>query len=90
MERVAYLRLLHPLLVPSGVLSDITMELWKDFQNHGIYTILVIVYRFFKYSHFTALTHPFTAKTIAEMLLNHFDKFHRLLASIVTSRDKVF
>jgi hypothetical protein len=33
MERVAYLRLLHPLLVPSGVLSNITMEFVEGFPK---------------------------------------------------------
>jgi hypothetical protein len=33
MERVAYLRLLQPLLVPSGVLSDITTDFVEGFSK---------------------------------------------------------
>jgi hypothetical protein len=53
-------------------------------------TILVVVDRFSKYSHFLPLKHPLTAKGTAQVLLENVVKLHRVTRSIVSDRDKVF
>jgi hypothetical protein len=36
------------------------------------------------------MSHPFTAKEVAQVFIYHFYKFHRLPTTTVTDRDKVF
>ena len=52
--------------------------------------ILVVVDRFTKYSHFLPLKHPFTAQTIAKVVLDNVVKLHSFPKTIVSDRDKVF
>ncbi|GAA0164566.1 hypothetical protein LIER_20166 [Lithospermum erythrorhizon] len=52
--------------------------------------ILVMVYRFTKYSHFIALSHPFTALKVAQLFLNHIHKLHGMPTYIISDRVKVF
>jgi len=90
-ERVAYPRLLQPLLVPSGMWEAITMDFIEGLPSlEGGNAIIVVVDRFTKYGNFNALTHPFIAQDITQLFLDHFYKFHGLPAVIVTDRDKIF
>ncbi|GJX41475.1 hypothetical protein Tco_0256465 [Tanacetum coccineum] len=41
-----------------------------------------------KYAYFIAVTHPYTAKTIAQFFLDHIYRLYGLLKSIVSDRDK--
>ncbi|XP_019163579.1 PREDICTED: uncharacterized protein LOC109159923 [Ipomoea nil] len=51
---------------------------------------MVIVDRFTKYSHFLALSHPYTDEKVAEVFMEHVYKLHGLPNDIVSDRDKVF
>lgn len=59
-------------------------------KYEGKDTIMVVINRFIKYAHFIALSHPFTAKEVAQIFLDYLYKFHGLPASIVIDKDKIF
>lgn len=59
-------------------------------KSHGNDVIFVVVDRLNKYSHFIALSHLFTAETVAEVFMNEVYKLHGLPQDIVFDRDKVF
>lgn len=53
-------------------------------------TILVVVDRFTKYSHFFALKHPFTAQGVAKVFLDNVVRLNGMPRIIVSDRDKLF
>ena len=59
-------------------------------KSEGYSTILVVVGRFTKVSHFLPLKHPFTAASVAKVFLNNIVKLHGLPLEIVSNRDKIF
>lgn len=59
-------------------------------KSLGKDAILVVVGRLSKYSHFLALTHPFTAVSIAQLFVDIIFKLHGMPTSIVCDRDNTF
>lgn len=59
-------------------------------RSQGRNAILVVVDRLTKYEHFIHLTHSFTAKSIAELLLKEIVRLHGFPDTIVSDRDKIF
>jgi len=53
-------------------------------------TILVVVDRFTKYSHFLLLSHPYTAKSVVALFVCEIVRLHGFPKSIVSDRDQVF
>lgn len=90
-ETLAAAGLLQPLPLPNRVWEDICLNFivglppFNDFD-----TILVVVDRFSKYSHFLPLSHPFTAKIVAGVFCNEIVRLHGLPCSTLSDRDVVF
>lgn len=51
---------------------------------------MVVVDRFSKYAHFTALQHLFTAATVVQAYIDNIYKLHGLPKVIVSDRDSIF
>jgi len=53
-------------------------------------TIFVVVDRLSKSAHFLALSHPYTAKMVAEKFVEGVVKLHGMPKSIISDRDPIF
>ena len=90
-EHVSYPRLLQPIPVSKQAWLHISMDVIERLpKSQGYDTILVVIDRFTKFGHFIRLTHPFTAKEVAQAFLDNIYKLHGLPESIITDRDKIF
>jgi hypothetical protein len=57
---------------------------------NGKSVILTIVDRFSKSAHFIALSHPYTATSVARVFFAEIVRLHGIPSSIVSDRDPVF
>ena len=90
-DRSKYPGLLQPLPVPSSAWQIISMDFIEGLpKSQGKSCVMVVVDKFTKYSHFLALSHPFTAAGIAKVFFDNIYKLHGLPDSIVSDRDRVF
>lgn len=83
--------LLQPLDVPSQIWADIALDFVEGLPRvHGKSVILTVVDRFSKQAHFLALSHPYTAATVAKAFFEGVVRLHGFPSSIVSDRDPVF
>lgn len=81
----------QPLVVPSRVWEDISMDFIEGLPKvGGKSVILTVVDRFAKYAHFIPLVHPYTAESVAKAFFVDIVRLHGVPASIVSDRDVVF
>lgn len=67
--------LLQPLQIPSHVWSDISMDFNMALPpRKGKTVIWVVIDWLSKYGHFIALSHPFTAASVAILFVEHIFK----------------
>ena len=59
-------------------------------KAQGVDTILVVVDRLTKYSHFLALSPPYTAKDVVALFVKEVVRKHGFPTTIVTDRDRIF
>lgn len=90
-EHVPYPGLLQPLPIPDRAWTHISMDFVEGLpKSNGKDVILVIVDRFSKYSHFLALSHPYTVKDVIQLFSDNILKLHGPPSVIVTDRDRIF
>ena len=83
--------LLQPLPIPIAMWSDLSRDFIGGLpKSQGYGTIMVVVDRLSKYAHFIPLTHPYSAKEVAEVFLKEVVRLHGFPTSIVFDRDRIF
>ncbi|XP_058786123.1 uncharacterized protein LOC131660807 [Vicia villosa] len=80
---------LRPYRYPFYQKNEIEKIVMKMLQAR-IDTIMVVVDRLTKYVHFLLVSHPYTAKYIAELFVKEVVRLHGFPSSIVSERDRVF
>jgi len=78
-DNSAYPGLLQPLPIPKDVWLDISMDFIDGLpKSQRKEVILVVVDKFSKYANFVALSHPYTAESVAQAYLDNVYKLHGL------------
>jgi hypothetical protein len=86
-----YLDLLSPLPIPTLAWTFISMDFIEGLPKSGTKNvILVVVDRLTKYSHFLALSHPFTTQTVAQLFIDSIFKLHGPHVAIIIDIDRIF
>lgn len=90
-ETVASPGLEQPLPIPTAIWTDISMDFIDGLpKSFGKSVIFVVVDRLSKAAHFMALSHPYTAASVAQAFLDTVYRLHGLPQSIVSDRDTIF
>lgn len=83
--------LLQPLPIPDKVWEHISLDFIDGLPlSLGKDCIMVVVDRLTKVGHFIALSHPYSATTVAQLFLDNIYKLHGMPQTIVSDRDKLF
>ena len=90
-DQCVYPGLLQPLPIPESIWEDISMDFIEGLpKSQGKEVLIAVVDRLSKYTHFLALSLPFSALTIVQSYLDYVYKLYGWPKTIVSYRDKVF
>ena len=90
-KNVAYLGLLQPLDIRGEPWESISTDFIEGLpRSKGKDCIMVIVDRFTKYNHFVGLSHPYSAREIVRVFMDHIVTLHGVPKAIISFRDKIF
>lgn len=89
-EHVPYPGLLQPIPAPEMEWTHISMDFIGLPRSEEKEVILVVLVRFTTYSHFIALSHPFTFRHVVKAFIDSIFKHHGLPSVIITDRDRIF
>ncbi|KAA8534676.1 hypothetical protein F0562_032193 [Nyssa sinensis] len=79
--------LLQPLPIPTQVWEDISLDFIDGLPpSFGHNSIMVVVDRLTKYAHFIPLTHPYTAKKVAEVFVEGIARLRAMPRSIIIEK----
>ena len=82
--------LLQPLPIPKKPWLDVSMDFVEGLpKSHLKSVVFVVVDRLTKYTHFMALSHPYTTAKVANLYLHFVFKLHGMSFTIVSDRDPV-
>lgn len=83
--------MLQPFHISSGVWEEISLDFIEGLPNSQRKdTILVVIDRMSKYTHFVALSHPYFMLIVAQTFMNQKFRLHGFPISIVSNHDPVF
>lgn len=83
--------LLQPLPIPNNAWETIFLDFVEGLpKSNGKEIVLVVVDKLTIYSHFLRLSHPYTAVTVAQAVLDNVVKLHGPPQAIISDRDTVF
>ena len=83
--------LLEPFSTCTRIWTYISMDFIQGLPKYGGKTIiLVVVDRLSKYSHFCALSHPYTTSSIAQIFMDQRFLLHGIPSSIVSDHNTTF
>lgn len=76
---------------PIQVWEDLTIDFIEGLpKSAGYNSIMAVVDRLSKYVHFILLSHPYSAKQVAELFVQEVIRHHGIPKSIISDRDKIF
>lgn len=82
---------LQPLPIPYTSFIDISIDFMERLlKSKGKDVIMVVIDRFSKYAHYIALSHLYSALTVAKLFIDNVYKLLGLPASIISDRDPMF
>jgi hypothetical protein len=89
--RSKYPGLLSPLHVPDGAWRVVTMDFIEGLpRSRTANCILVVVDKFFKYSHVIPLLHPLSTATFSQAFLDNVYKLHGMSTAIVSDIESIY
>jgi hypothetical protein len=90
-DRAAYPGKLQPLPIPVEAWHIVSMDFIEGLpKSRSASCMFVIVDKFTRYGHFIALSHPFTASSVALAFMNEVYTLHGMPVAIISYRDPIF